>query len=157
MGRYANNTKVAVEKTRLEIESVLTRYGADQFMTARDDAAGQAVVQFRAKERYIRFRIQLPKRYDKDITHSGRRKLSETTAQNVWEQACRSMWRSLLLCIKAKLEAVDSGICEFEDEFMANIVLPDQQTVAQWLRPQVRDAYLSGEMPQSLLALPAPK
>ena len=45
--------------------------------------------------------------------------------QAAWEQVCRQRWRALLLIIRAKLEAVASGITTLENEFLANIVLPD--------------------------------
>jgi hypothetical protein len=41
----------------------------------------------------------------------------------------------LLLIIRAKLEAVESGITTLESEFLANILLPDGGTVGQWLSP----------------------
>jgi hypothetical protein len=127
----------------MEIESLVGRYGADQFMCARDDSQGQAVVQFRIKKRIVRFRLQLLLK-------------NKCRSASAWEQTCRSRWRALLLCIKAKLEAVESGICELDDEFMANIILPDGQTAGEWLKPQIEKAYLSGKMPSTLLALPAP-
>jgi len=52
--------------------------------------------------------------------------------------------------IKAKLEAVEAGIAVFEDEFMANIVLPNGSTVSQFMLPQIAQAYESGNMPNML-------
>ena len=34
------------------------------------------------------------------------------------------------LVIKAKLEAVEAGVTTFEQEFLANMVLPDKTTVS---------------------------
>lgn len=45
---------------------------------------------------------------------------------------------------KAKLEAVESGISVFEDEFMANIVLPGGRTVSDEVRPKIAIAYSTG-------------
>ncbi|MCI0440386.1 MAG: hypothetical protein L0177_14825 [Chloroflexi bacterium] len=70
------------------------------------------------------------------------------------DQAVRSAWRSLLICIKAKLEAVETGITSFEDEFLAHFVLPDRSTVGDWLKPQLDRAYELGAMPD-MLSLPA--
>jgi hypothetical protein len=50
-------------------------------------------------------------------------------------------WRCLALVIKAKLEAVESGITTFEDEFLAHIMMPDGQTVGQHVRPNIASAY----------------
>lgn len=59
-------------------------------------------------------------------------------------------WWALYLVIKAKLEAVESGISCFEDEFMANIVLPDGSLVGDFMRPQIAAAYDMGTMPALL-------
>jgi hypothetical protein len=54
------------------------------------------------------------------------------------------------LVIKAKLEACEAGIAIFEDEFMANIVLPNGSTVSQFMLPQIQAAYDKGSMPNML-------
>jgi len=63
---------------------------------------------------------------------------------------CRQKWRALALVIKAKLEAVESGISVFEDEFMAAIVMPNGRTVSEEIRPRIAAAYESGNMPALL-------
>ena len=69
----------------------------------------------------------------------------------------RQKWRALALVIKAKLEAVESGIAVFEDEFMAYIVLPGgEETVGDFMRPQIAEAYRIGAAPNMLPMLPAP-
>lgn len=163
MTRYAEKTTVSSERTRNEIEQTLRRYGADQFMYGWED--GQALIAFRAHERHIRFGLPLPDRHAAEFTHvaisnqygpTGKfveRKAAD--AERVWEQACRQRWRALALVIKAKLEAVAAGITEFETEFLPHIVLPDDRTVAEWMRPQVDQAYRSGLMPKLLPMLPA--
>lgn len=52
----------------------------------------------------------------------------------------------LLLVIRAKLEAVESGISVFEDEFLANVVMPDGRTVSQHSRPMIATAYETGRV-----------
>jgi hypothetical protein len=59
----------------------------------------------------------------------------------------------LALVIKAKLEAVASGITTFEDEFMAHIMMPDGLTVGKHIKPTIAAAYASGKM---IPLLPAP-
>lgn len=68
------------------------------------------------------------------------------------EQLTRSRWRGLLLVIKAKLEAVQAGITDFETEFMAQIILPDGSTVGQFMKPQIAVAYQNRTMPLMLVA-----
>jgi hypothetical protein len=158
MAGYANKTEVSVEKSRAEIERTLERFGANQFNYAHDHERGMAMIQFRARDRMIRFILTLPDRNAKAYTKmkNGWTDRTADAAYKLWEQACRSKWRALALCIKAKLAAVEAGITEFEDEFLAHTVLPNDRTAGEWLKPQIAQAYLTEEMPRSLLALPAP-
>ncbi len=100
--------------------------------------------------RQIRFIVELPDKNARAFTHTpGRNSRRDASrAYAAWEKACRQRWRALALVIKAKLEAVETGITVFEDEFMAHIVLPDGQTVGEYIRPQIAAAYQSGSMPQ---------
>ncbi len=146
---YAQNTSVSTDKSRSEIERTLQRYGADQFMYGWEES--RAVVGFRMSGKQIRFLLPMPVKTDRQFTHTERGKLrAEDAAFKSWEQACRQKWRALSLVIKAKLEAVDAGISILEDEFMANIILPDGGTVSQFMLPQIKKAYESGEMPKLL-------
>lgn len=153
MSRYAANTTVSSEQSRGEIERTLQRYGADQFMYGWADT--EAIVGFRCHGRHVKFSLSMPDRNDVEFTHHSRGRRTDEAAFKQWEQACRQRWRALALIVKAKLEAVELGINEFEDEFLAHIVLPDGSTAGEWLRPQIEVAYNSGAMPTSLPALGA--
>lgn len=136
MARFAAKTSVPVDRTRNEIEQVLTKYGAKGFGYANDAVSGSSQVEFITSSRRVRFVLPMP----------PRNKMNET----VWQQTQRQRWRALLLAIKAKLEAVESGISEFEAEFLANIVDPATgRTVGEVMRPQIESSY-SGK-PQTLL------
>lgn len=153
---YAENTSVSSEKSRAEIEHTLVRYGADQFMYGWNEHG--AVIQFRATGRFVKFVLPMPSKDEQrfTVTPGGRRSRSNEQALRAWEQETRRRWRALALAVKAKLEVVASGIATFEDEFMANIVLPGGETVGEWMAPQIAEAYTSGEMPERMqLALPA--
>ena len=92
-----------------------------------------------------------------EFSHTPRNAKRTAAAQQApWEQACRQGWRALLLIIKAKLEAVESGITTLESEFLANVVLPDGGTVGQWLAHQVEEAYATGKMSRMLGAESSP-
>ncbi len=52
--------------------------------------------------------------------------------------------------IKAKLEAVASGVSTFEEEFLAHVVLPNGDTIGDWLAPQIANAYDTKKMPPLL-------
>ena len=146
---YAESTTVSTEKSRGEIERTLQKYGADQFMYGWD--AERAIIGFRMADRQIKFILPMPDKSDKKFTKTptGKQR-TEATAFKEWEQACRQKWRALSLVIKAKLEAVEAGIAIFEDEFMANIVLPNGSTVGEFMLPQIETAYKNGDMPKML-------
>ena len=144
MAKFAENTDVPVEKSRAEIEGLINRYGATS--TAFFNGPEESMIAFEAKCRRVMFRLPLPQRSQKEIAnfrHSSNKWLPRDAAgiEVAWGKACRQRWRALTLVIKAKLEAVEAGISLFEDEFLANIVMPDGQTVAEHVRPTIAAAY----------------
>ncbi len=150
---FAEGTKVSVEKSRAEIESLLRKYGADQFASGWSEASAR--IMFRAKDRHVRFLLPFPSRTDKNITHKKDRsgyvvQRSDIQKEEAYQQELRRRWRALALVVKAKLEAVETGITTFEEEFMAHIVMPDGQTVAEHAMPMIAAAYQSGKV-QALL------
>lgn len=130
---YAQRTKVPVSITRGEIEKTLTRFGATGFAFAQEP--NRSMVAFRMNKRHIRFTLVMPK--------------------NFTPQEERQRWRALLLVIKAKLEAVRSGIVEFDTEFLGQIIMPNGQTVADLIKDQISAAYDSGQMPPLLIYRPS--
>lgn len=88
---YAQRTRVGVDQTKTEIERTLMRYGASRFAYYSEN--GRAAIVFEAYNRRLRFDLPLP---------SGDSEKEK--------QLCRARWRALLLCIKAKLESVESKI-----------------------------------------------
>lgn len=148
-GKYAADTEVSASRSKAEIEATVGRYGATQFATGWD-AGGQAMVGFAIEGRNVRFTLTLPARGDIAFTHHSRGERTPQAALAAWEQACRQRWRALALVIKAKLEAVETGIAVFDDEFMANIVLPGGRLVSDQVRPAIADAYRTGKVPPLL-------
>ena len=51
-----------------------------------------------------------------------------------------------------KEAGTNDGPTAFEQEFLANMVLPDNGTVSDWLIPQIRDAVDHGRLPPMLTA-----
>lgn len=145
---YAKGTMVSPEKSKAEIERMLRRYGASQFVSGWD--ADKAVIGFSVKGRQVRFTLTFPKPEEFASTPTGRKRHASHLVEKAWEQNCAEKWRSLALVIKAKLEAVESGIATFEDEFLANTVLPNGGTFGQWAQPQLDAVYASGTMPRLL-------
>lgn len=147
---YANKTEVSVEKTIAEIRSTINRYGASSF--GQLESSDSAVIVFEMQDRRIVFRLPLPVR-DEFIYNGNRQMRTPEKRREAWEQACRSRWRALLLCIKAKLESVEAGIETFEDAFLAHIQMPDGMTVGEHTRPMIKRAYETNTM-QPLLPPP---
>lgn len=136
MAKYAENTKVPVENSKNEIEKILKRFGADQFgYGSKEDGA---VIVFRAQGRHVRFLLPLPGPKERFTKKDGR------------EQEVRRRWRSLTMCVKAKLESVATDIETFEESFMAHIVLPNGMTIAEHAKPLIEQAYTDGKMPPLL-------
>lgn len=151
--KYAKNTEVSVEKSQVEIKSIVTKYGATKFASMEEER--RAAIMFEANNRRIRFILMLPDPADEQFYRIARRyeRRSDNAARAKWQQACRQRWRALALAIKAKLEAVESGIATFEEEFLPYTVMPDGMTVAEHALPAVAKAYLTGQMPPLLPAI----
>lgn len=145
---YAENTSVASDRSRAEIERTLTRYGAESFMYGWQDE--KATIIFKMNNRMVKFTLPLPKKEDFGKTETGRKRRGTASKTKAWEQSTRQKWRALSLVVKAKLEAVESGITVFDDEFLAHIVMPNGQTTGQFMKPVIEKAYLSGKMPKQL-------
>jgi len=151
MRQFAEGTAVSVEKSRAEIESLLTRYGCRDFGYRIIEKG--AVINFVVKDRHVRFAMALPSRDDAKFAYKlvrGYRKAQTTDAKfKAWDQECRRLWRCLALSIKAKLETVQSGIAVFEDEFLANIVDPvSGKTTAEFMRPWLAARYAGLPAPE---------
>ena len=115
---YANRTRVPTEKTRLEIEQLVKKFGAKGFASGWHE--GTARVQFFAHGRHVRFTVMTV-----GDTREGREK-----------------WRALLLLVKAKLVAVDAKIATFEEAFVGDVVLPETgKTVWESVREPLKLAY----------------
>lgn len=150
---------MSVARSRAELEEMLQRYGASAFANLIQD--GKAAIMFEANGKRVLFELPLPTREsfatEKQVYHRNGYphekvvELAPPIQAKKWEQACRQRWRALLLVVKAKLEAVETGITTFEDEFLAHIVLPDGKTVGKWMKPQLAEAYARGKMPPLLL------
>jgi hypothetical protein len=125
---YAKRTRISPERTRLDIETLMRKRGADQFFSGAD--SDRAILAFRVQGRHIRFVLPIGGQLN--------------------EQQIRTRWRALWLVVKARLEAIEVGITTLEEAFLAETVLPDKKTVAETMLPQIEDAYRDGRMPPLL-------
>lgn len=144
---YATTTEVPVERSKAQIEALLTKYGAQGYHTgwqaATADDPGWDAVEFMWKSKVIRFRVPRPSSTKADgklqpwaVDRHGW-KLTDAKLQKAMDQHNRSRWRVLFLVIKAKLEAVEAGVSIFEDEFLSFIVTGSGRTVGEILLPRL--------------------
>lgn len=126
MGRYAQYTRVEVGRSQAEIARQLERYGATGFMCGWQ--GNQEAIGFVYKT--LKIQITIPKDEDQQIR--------------------RQRWRALLLVVKAKLEAIESGISTIEEDFLAWIMTPSGKTLGQLLGPQLEA--IDQKMPRLLMA-----
>lgn len=130
---YAKTTTISVEKTRVELDRLLSKHGATQRLVGVDDARGIAFAGFSLAGRQVKVRVPLPTNADRGT-------------ERQLEQRQRSRWRALLLLTKAKLEAVEMGASTIEREFLADISMPDGRSVHDTLAESLEKAYLTGTM-----------
>lgn len=130
MRRYAERTTVSVNESRRQIEKLLEQHGATGFIFGT--AVGQALLAFEMRDRRLRFIVPMPE-LNKTGTNEGKVKAEE-----------RRRYRALLLVLKAKLEAVESLIVTFDEEFLAHIVIEGNTTVGDRMVPAIPQALKSG-------------
>jgi hypothetical protein len=148
---YAAGTTVSAEKSKAEIERTLERFGATGFAYGWDAGRGIARIEFVLEGRRVRFTLRLPDKEDRAFTHTARnQRRTAESAKAAYAQESRRLWRAMGLVVKAKLEAVGSGIVSLEEEFLAHTVLPDNTTVGEWAADQLKEVYASGQMPALL-------
>jgi hypothetical protein len=157
---YAERTSVPVERSRAELEALLARAGAEAFAYAWKD-----VDQWReAARRDVRVRVfqlgftlkRLPIRVDLPmpaLDEFARSSAGRVRTPLQREQARadeeRRRWRALVLVVKAKLEAVATGITTFEKEFLADVVVGGS-TVGQEFGGELCRLVRDGKVPKLL-------
>lgn len=123
-------TKVSVDRSVEEIRRTAERYGAEGFTYGISPLGG--VVQFKVGPRWVKFKVD----------------------KNEDEAEWRRRWRVLLISVKVRLERVADGDSSVDEEFFANVMLPDGSTVFERMREQVEAVY-AGTMDVPMLALPS--
>lgn len=157
---YAAGTKVTVERSRAELDSLLSKHGATSRGIQCNDAEGIAMVAFIIHGHKYRIELPLPKLTLNvvvkeqprgwDSWSSSRR---SDYATKTWQQACRERWRALVLTVKAKLEIIAIGVSSVEREFLADMVLENGATLHQQLG-QALEAAATGRGAAHNLSLP---
>jgi hypothetical protein len=134
---YVRGASISSAASRVEIQDMLTDYGATGFRCGWED--GRAAIAFTAGGRRFRFVLALPGPAGDPL--QPRR---QGTGSKSPEETARRCWHRLSLLVRAKLEAVASGIVTFDQEFLAYMVLPGGGTVFQDAAPAIGTAYATG-------------
>lgn len=136
MSMYARNTEVPVERSQAEIEKLLRDRGGEKYN--RGDDGKFEVVACQLNGRLLMF--ELPLVTDAEVRSAEKR-----------AKRRRSMWRALLLTIKAKFVSVDAGVESFDEAFLAQIVVPTDDgrasRVGRLAQAQIAAAYAKGTVP----------
>jgi hypothetical protein len=148
MTRYAQGTSVSTDRSLGEIRKILARYGAMKFGLI--DQPGSAAIGFEMQNRAVKIVIPLPKVEDCTKSPSGRARTRAQAEEAMRAEECQR-WRALALIIKAKCEVVESGIITFEREWLPYLVLPNGQTVADKVAPELAGMFERGRVPPLLL------
>lgn len=147
MAKYAEGTKVSAERSQTEIQQLLKKYGAID-VASGEQGDNQAIIGFKFNQRL--YKIILPYPDIRIFEMSGYRYRSASQQKAARDQEIRRLWRALILVIKGKLEATQSGIVTFEQEFLSHIVVNDAgQTMYEWIKPALDS--------NQLLQLPPPR
>lgn len=155
---FAENTKVPVEKSKMELDTLLMKHGAANRGVQTDDINGKAAIAFVLAGLKYRLEIPLPRiellPAPGDEPRGWRGWSEEDRAAWVrkeWEQSCRSRWRAVLLLVKAKLELVRLKVSTVEKEFFADLVVPGGQTMHAAMSESIQRALVDGTMPVLML------
>jgi hypothetical protein len=122
---------VPVNRTKGQIEAMLTDYGASHFAYF-GNPKGEMVI-FEVEGRRLRFNVPL-----------------EEGASPKAVRSRNQRWREFLQCVRAKLESVTTGIESFTEAFLAHVVMPDNRTVYEHVAPRIARIVEGGEMQPSL-------
>ena len=137
--KYAKRSDVPVKRSRAELEALVEKYGATSYVSGWNDKR-EAFVMFELAGRTLRFTMRPLEEIVKDAG-------AETQKQK--EQVERTAWRGLVLLVKAKLEAVESGLRVFEQEFLSDIVTDGGRTVYEQVLPKLPEGKGPFQLPPS--------
>lgn len=130
---YVRGASITPAASQSEIQQMLLASGATGLRWSRED--GRAAISFRAGPRRFRIVLALPHTAE-GLPPRGTPYAASRTPQDL----ARQRWRQLSLLIRAKLDAVDSGITTFDQEFLGYMLDPEDGAYhlvpsTSWTRP----------------------
>lgn len=153
---YAAGTDVTVERSRAELDQLLTKHGATEIGILRRPAG--TLVVFVLEGLRIRQTVAqpdpeslrrpaAPKSRNQHTRGIPSGALLEQQLTQAVEAELRRRWRALILITKAKLELIEHGDSTIAREFMADTVLPSDETVGEVMLPRIAKALADHTMP----------
>jgi hypothetical protein len=145
---YAADTQVPIVQSKAEVERWLKAAGCSHFFIGETDTSD--AVGCRLSGRFIRFNVVRPdmKWAKAQVAKHPSRSFNE---KNAMEKEHRRRWRCLSLLIKAKLAAVTGEIRSFDEEFLADTMMPDGRSVYAHVTAGIAAAYESGKVDTPLM------
>ncbi|MCA4133382.1 hypothetical protein [Arthrobacter sp. M4] len=116
---YVRGASITASASQAEIQDMLSDFGAVGLRCIRED--GRATIAFRSGGQQFRMILVLPRSADEEL-----QKRSTGHALKTPQETARQRWRALSVLIRAKLDAVASGIVSFDQEFMAYRLPPHE-------------------------------
>jgi hypothetical protein len=150
MGRYAKKTQVGVAKSRGEIDSILTKWGADQLQWSDDLKNGQAMLRFiwehDGTEYVAKFVIKTKTEQEiRELAVDGRNgRFSKTKFDDLMGRRGMVEHRELALLLKAIFVAVDAEIITAEQVFLPFLEDHTGMTVADVVLPHLAKIHQRG-------------
>lgn len=135
MARYAKNTTVPVARSQQKIEELLTSYGIEESFLGRSPRGDG--IGWKYKGKVYKKNVPMPSKEDK--------------TEKQYEQEVRQRWRILYMTMKMKFEEIEAGVESFEDQFLAQMCLPDGSTVGDFMKlPENIERLEKTKMPKLL-------
>lgn len=149
--KYAEGTTVSIEKSKMDIEREVKRYGGTRFLSSwtNKDGFNSAVIMFEMpvgnQLRQVKFTIPMPT--EEEIQDNLVRRKTQKQVQTLVVKEEKRRWRVIFLVLKAMLEAASSGLFTFDEIFMAHLVLSDGKTVGNRMIPDLEHILKTANMP----------
>ena len=139
-------TNVAVEKSQSEIRKLLIGFGATEFQFGEGTETDHrwSGVSFSHEGHMVMMQVPLKMPDNtqfKSMEAKARRAHTRTLTdieREYWEQEARRIWRVLFWSLKARVIAIEEGVEEFEQAFLAHLVDPATgMTLWQYVQPAI--------------------
>ena len=137
--KYAEGTRVPVERSIAELKRICEKYGATNFGFLQGDASTAVFFKFDSRLYRIDLHFQNNMKY-----------YTETEGRKIKAEE-RRKWRVLILTIKAMFESIENDVLKGHLLLQPFTVLPDNTVLGERISATIEQIYLTGNMPSLLL------